>query len=153
MGSCEAFPRLDPKRRPQRRHRWRQPLLSLREARIIIDAAVAFSRDMKLRMTVVVLDETGKRELCGPYGRRIVSSRAFRQGKGLCIGHASPAHRSGVGARQDAADRYFGIMNIYPGEVYLVGGGMPLSIDNRLVGAVGVAGLPQASTTKPGKRE
>jgi uncharacterized protein GlcG (DUF336 family) len=40
-------------------------------------------------------------------------------------------------------DRYFGIMSMYPGKVYLVGGGVPLVVDDRLVGAVGIAGLPQ----------
>src|SRR6266568_3238641 len=39
-------------------------------------------------------------------------------------------------------DRYFGIMNLYGNKVYLVGGGMPLAVDGKLVGAVGVAGLP-----------
>jgi uncharacterized protein GlcG (DUF336 family) len=39
-------------------------------------------------------------------------------------------------------------MNMYPGEVYLVGGGVPLAIDNRLVGAVGVAGLPEGVDEK-----
>jgi uncharacterized protein GlcG (DUF336 family) len=45
-------------------------------------------------------------------------------------------------------DRYFGIMNMYPGEVYLVGGGVPLAVGSRLVGAVGVAGLPQGVDEK-----
>jgi uncharacterized protein GlcG (DUF336 family) len=45
-------------------------------------------------------------------------------------------------------DRYFGIMNMYPGEVYLVGGGLPLALGDRLVGAVGVAGLPQGVDEK-----
>ena len=34
-------------------------------------------------------------------------------------------------------------MNMYPGKVYLVGGGVPLIVDGKLVGGVGVAGLHQ----------
>jgi Haem-degrading len=34
--------------------------LSLREARVIIDGAVAYARDKKLTMTVVILDEEGQ---------------------------------------------------------------------------------------------
>jgi uncharacterized protein GlcG (DUF336 family) len=37
---------------------------------------------------------------------------------------------------------------MYPGQVYLVGGGVPLAIGGRLVGAVGVAGLPQGVDEK-----
>ena len=45
-------------------------------------------------------------------------------------------------------DRYFGIMNMYPGKIYLVGGGVPLAVDNHLVGGVGVAGLPEGVDEK-----
>ena len=42
----------------------------------------------------------------------------------------------------------FPFRNMYPGKVYLVGGGVPLTVDGRLVGAVGVAGLPQGVDEK-----
>jgi uncharacterized protein GlcG (DUF336 family) len=45
-------------------------------------------------------------------------------------------------------DRYFGIMNMYPGKIYLVGGGAPLAVDGKLVGGVGVAGLPEGVDEK-----
>src|SRR6266550_2837513 len=45
-------------------------------------------------------------------------------------------------------DRYFGIMNMYPGKIYLVGGGVPLALDGVLVGGVGVAGLPEGVDEK-----
>jgi uncharacterized protein GlcG (DUF336 family) len=44
---------------------------------------------------------------------------------------------------KDRPDRYFGIMAMYPGKMYLVGGGVPISSNGVLVGAAGVAGLPQ----------
>jgi len=31
-------------------------------------------------------------------------------------------------------DRYFGFMNMYPGKIYLVGGGVPLAAGGTLVG-------------------
>jgi len=40
-------------------------------------------------------------------------------------------------------DRYFGILNMYGNKIYLVGGGIPLVVDGKLVGAVGVAGSNQ----------
>jgi len=40
---------------------------------------------------------------------------------------------------------------MYPGKIYLVGGGVPLALDGRLVGAVGVAGLPEGVDEKAGR--
>jgi uncharacterized protein GlcG (DUF336 family) len=45
-------------------------------------------------------------------------------------------------------DRYFGIVNMYPGKIYLVGGGVPLAVEDRLIGGVGVAGLPEGVDEK-----
>ena len=39
---------------------------------------------------------------------------------------------------------------MYPGEVYLTGGGEPIAVDGQLVGAVGVAGLPEGVDEKAG---
>jgi uncharacterized protein GlcG (DUF336 family) len=39
-------------------------------------------------------------------------------------------------------------INMYPGKIYLVGGGVPLALDGVLVGGVGVAGLPQGVDEK-----
>ena len=39
-------------------------------------------------------------------------------------------------------------MNMYPGKIYLVGGGVPLAVDGQLVGGVGVAGLPEGVDEK-----
>jgi uncharacterized protein GlcG (DUF336 family) len=37
---------------------------------------------------------------------------------------------------------------MYPGKIYLVGGGVPLAVDGVLVGGVGVAGLPEGVDEK-----
>jgi uncharacterized protein GlcG (DUF336 family) len=47
-----------------------------------------------------------------------------------------------------ARKRYWGIMNMWPGQVYIVSGGLPLTVNNRLVGAVGVSGLPSGVDEK-----
>jgi uncharacterized protein GlcG (DUF336 family) len=39
-------------------------------------------------------------------------------------------------------------MAMYPGEVYAVGGGLPIAVDGKLVGAVGIAGLPEGVDEK-----
>jgi uncharacterized protein GlcG (DUF336 family) len=41
---------------------------------------------------------------------------------------------------ETSPNRYYSIMNMWPGQVYLTGGGVPLRVDGRIVGAVGVSG-------------
>ena len=47
-----------------------------------------------------------------------------------------------------APERFYGIMNMWPGQVYLVSGGLPVTVNNRLVGSVGVSGLPSGVDEK-----
>jgi uncharacterized protein GlcG (DUF336 family) len=122
--------------------------LSLSEARVIIDAAVAYAREQKLTMTVVVLDEEG--QLISADRMEGASFHLERFAKGKAYASLILRDRTETAAElaKTRPDRYFGIMNMYPGEVYLVGGGLPLAVGNRLVGSVGVAGLPQGVDEK-----
>jgi len=124
------------------------PLLSLAEARTIIDGALEFTRSQSLNMAIVVVDAAGNPVSADKMDGAAVSNMRFAEGKAF----ASAMLRQTTEALGELAktrpDRYFGIMNMYPGRVYLVGGGVPLVADGRLVGAVGVAGLPQGVDEK-----
>jgi len=122
--------------------------LSLREARVIIDGAVAYAREKKLRMTVVILDEEGQLISADRMEGASFHLERFAKGKAFTSLMLRDRTETAAELSKTRPDRYFGIMNMYPGEVYLVGGGVPLAIDNRLVGAVGVAGLPQGIDEK-----
>ena len=122
--------------------------LSLREARVIIDGAVAYAREKKLRMTVVILDEEGQLISADRMEGASFHLERFAKGKAFTALILRDRTETAAELSKSRPDRYFGIMNMYPGEVYLVGGGVPLAIDNRLVGAVGVAGLPQGIDEK-----
>lgn len=122
--------------------------LSLREARVIIDGAVAYARDKKLTMTVVILDEEGQLISMDRMEGASFHLERFAKGKAFASLILRDRTETAAELNKTRPDRYFGIMNMYPGEVYLVGGGLPLAIGNRLVGAVGVAGLPQGVDEK-----
>jgi uncharacterized protein GlcG (DUF336 family) len=124
--------------------------ISLAEARVIIEGAVAFARDANLRMSVVVLDQAANMVSSSRMDGAGVQNIHFAEGKA----YASAIFRQTTQALADIAktrpDRYFGIMNMYPGKVYLVGGGVPLGLDGQFFGAVGVAGLPEGVDEKAG---
>jgi uncharacterized protein GlcG (DUF336 family) len=122
--------------------------LSLQEARVIIDGAVAYARENKMQMTVVIVDDSG--QLISADRMENASFHLERFAKGKALASLILRDRTEVAAElaKSRPDRYFGIMNMYPGEVYLVGGGVPLAVGNRLVGAIGVAGLPQGVDEK-----
>jgi uncharacterized protein GlcG (DUF336 family) len=42
--------------------------------------------------------------------------------------------------REAAPERYYTTPSLFPGEVYYVGGGVPLERDGQVIGAIGVAG-------------
>jgi glc operon protein GlcG len=118
-------------------------LLSLPEARAIIDGAIAYSRGKNMLMGVAVVDVGGD----------IISADRMDEGSSRNVqfaaakAFASAMYRTTTEALSQLyktrPDRYFGITNMYGNKVYLVGGGVPLAVDGKLVGAVGVAGLPQ----------
>jgi len=124
--------------------------ISLAEAHAIIEAAIAFARDANLRMSVVVLDQAANVVSSSRMDGAGVQNILFAEGKA----YASAIFRQTTQALADIAktrpDRYFGIMNMYPGKVYLVGGGVPLGLDGQFFGAVGVAGLPEGVDEKAG---
>jgi uncharacterized protein GlcG (DUF336 family) len=118
-------------------------LISTADAHAIIEGAIAYAKERNVRMGVVVLDTSGDivagERMDGASGRNV----AFATGKA----YASVMYRTTTQALSELyktrPDRYFGIMNSYGSKVYLVGGGVPLAIDGKLVGAVGVAGLAE----------
>jgi glc operon protein GlcG len=118
-------------------------LLSLAEARAIIDGAIAYSQAKKMRMGVAIVDVGG--DLISGDRMDDASSRNVRFAEAKAFASAMYRQTTEVLGElyKTRPDRYFGIMNMYGNKVYLVGGGVPIALDGKLVGAVGVAGLPQ----------
>jgi glc operon protein GlcG len=127
------------------------PLITLAQARAIIDGAVGFARAQNRVMAAVVVDQSGNVISADRMDGSSISNTHLAEGKAL----ASALFRQTTQALGELAktrpDRYFGIMNMYPGRVYLVGGGVPLVMDGRVIGAVGVAGLPEGVDEMAGR--
>jgi uncharacterized protein GlcG (DUF336 family) len=126
-------------------------LISVAEARAIIEGAIAYAREKNTRMGVAVLDTSGEmvagERMEGASGRNI----HFAEAKAF----AAVMYRTTTQALSELyktrPDRYFGIMNMYGNKVYLVGGGVPIAVDGKLIGAVGVAGLAEFEDERAGR--
>jgi glc operon protein GlcG len=126
-------------------------LISVAEAHAIIDGATAYAHEKGWRMGAVVLDTSGDivagERMDGASGRNV----KFAEAKA----YASIMYRTTTQALSELyksrPDRYFGIMNMYGNKVYLVGGGEPIALDGKLIGAVGVAGLPEFEDERAGR--
>jgi uncharacterized protein GlcG (DUF336 family) len=124
------------------------PSISLAEARAIIDGATAFAREGNMRMAVVVVDQSGNIVSGDRMDGAALQNIRFAEGKAFASALYRQTTEDMAALYKTRPDRYFGIINMYPGKIYLVGGGVPLAIDGKLVGGVGVAGLPEGVDEK-----
>ena len=125
------------------------PSISLAEARVIIEAAVVYARDVaKLSMAVAVVDAAGNVVSADRMDGSALQNIRFAEGKAFAAALYRQSTDELAALYKTRPDRFFGINNMYPGKIYLVGGGLPLVVDGRLVGGVGVAGLPEGIDEK-----
>ena len=124
------------------------PLLSLAEARTIVEGAIAFTREQNLRMAVVVVDHAGNVISSDRMDGAALQNIRFAKGKAFASALYRQTTQTLGELYKTRPDRYFGIMNMYPGKIYLVGGGVPLALEGAVIGGVGVAGLPEGVDEK-----
>jgi glc operon protein GlcG len=119
------------------------PVLTLAEARVIMEGAMGFARARGLAMSIAVVDSGGT----------LISQDRMDGGSILGVHGAQGKAMAALVLRRPTAeigdwpqnepDRWFGLMNMFPGQVYLAPGGVPLRVNGVVVGAVGVSGLPR----------
>lgn len=124
------------------------PSISLAEARAIIEAAIAYARDAKLSMAVAVVDAAGNVVSADRMDGTGLQNIRFAEGKAFAAALYRQTTDELAALYKTRPDRFFGINNMYPGKIYLVGGGPPLVADGKLAGGVGVAGLPEGIDEK-----
>jgi glc operon protein GlcG len=119
------------------------PAISLAEARSIIGGAIAFARANDFRLAVAVVDPSGAVVSLDTMDGVRANDTLGAEGKAFAAAVFRQTTQELSELYKSRPDRFFGILNMYPGKVYLVGGGVPLVRDGKLVGGVGVAGLHQ----------
>jgi glc operon protein GlcG len=127
------------------------PSITLAEARMIIDGAIAYARQRNVLMAVIVVDASGNPVSSDRMDGVSANNVLYAQGKAYASALQRQTTQTLSELAKDRPDRYFGILNMFPGKIYLVGGGVPLISNGVLVGAVGVAGLAQYEDEAAGR--
>jgi uncharacterized protein GlcG (DUF336 family) len=122
------------------------PLITLAEARVIIDG-----RQRNVLMAVTVVDAAGNPVSSDRMDGVSANNALYAQGKAFASALQRQTTQTLSELAKDRPDRYFGIMTMYPGKMYLVGGGVPIISNGVLVGSVGVAGLAQYEDEAAGR--
>jgi uncharacterized protein GlcG (DUF336 family) len=127
------------------------PPITLAEARMIIDGAIAYARQRSVLMAVTVVDAAGNPVSSDRMDGVSANNVTYAEGKAFASALQRQTTQTLSELAKDRPDRYFGIMAMYPGKMYLVGGGVPIISNGMLVGAVGVAGLAQYEDEAAGR--
>jgi glc operon protein GlcG len=120
-----------------------RPTLSTDASRVMIDSAVAEARSMSVPVTLVVVDESGvTKEMVRMDGAPLVSVQTAlnKAYAAAAIGMPPDDFYSAIES-DGAAVAEFGTR---PG-LALIAGGLPVVVDGRVAGAVGVAGAMTAA--------
>lgn len=124
------------------------PSITRAEARAIIEATIAFAEAQRMHMAVAVCDAAGHLVSADRMDGAALQNICFAEGKAFASALYRQRTDDLAALYKTRPDRYFGIISMYPEKIYLVGGGVPLAVDGRCVGGVGVAGLPEGVDEK-----
>jgi uncharacterized protein GlcG (DUF336 family) len=150
-GLVQAAPATVPAPVPAPASRLPAPSITLAEARMIIDGAIAYARERNVLMAVMVVDAAGNAIASERMDGVSANNMFYAEGKAFAAALQRQTTEQLSQLVKDRPDRYFGIMTMYPGKMYLVGGGEPIIANGVLVGAVGVAGLAQYEDEAAGR--
>jgi uncharacterized protein GlcG (DUF336 family) len=114
--------------------------ISLAEARTIIEAGLARARELGQRVAIAVVDEAGNPISLDKMDGAALYRDRFAVGKAFAAVLTQQPTTEAMKLEQTAPERFYGMLNLFPERIYLLSGGVPLRVDGRIVGAVGVAG-------------
>lgn len=114
--------------------------LTLAEARTIIDAGLERARALQQTVAIAVVDAAGNPISLDRMDGVALHRDRFATGKALAAVLMRMPTEQSAKLRETAPERYFGVIGLFPGQIYVQPGGLPLLRDGQVVGGVGVAG-------------
>jgi uncharacterized protein GlcG (DUF336 family) len=115
-------------------------VLTLEEARVIIEAAKAVVKADNGRAAIAVVDFNGNLVSFDSMDGTPRTSARFALGKAVGAASLQQTTAESADQLQTNPQRFHSALSILGGEVMLIPGGFPLIVDNVIIGAVGSAG-------------
>ncbi len=114
-------------------------MIALEKAKIALKASENKARELGIAVTTVIVDEHGsiiavsRMDGAIPISPRFAYSKAFTSAN---LGMPS----EGLGAYACEGKPYFGINTLFGGELTAIAGGLPVKVEDKIIGAIGVGG-------------
>lgn len=114
--------------------------ITRREARTLIDAAAVKAEELGQKVAIAVIDASGRVVSVDQLDGAKLHRDRMAKGKALAAIVLGENTHEAKEMQKTKPTRYHGLIGMFPGEIYISGGGVLLEVDGEIVGAIGIAG-------------
>lgn len=114
--------------------------LTLREARTLIDTAAEKAMELGQKAAIAVVDASGRLVSLDQMDGALPSRDRMAKGKAIAAITLGQNTHEALDLLETKPQRYHGLIGMFPGEIYISGGGVLLEANGEIVGAIGIAG-------------
>lgn len=114
--------------------------LTRKEARVLIDTAAEKAIELEQKAAIAVVDASGRLISLDQLDGALPNRDRMAKGKAFAAITLGQNTHEVLDLLETKPTRYHGLVGMFPGEIYISGGGVLLEADGKIVGAIGIAG-------------
>lgn len=114
--------------------------LTRKEARVLIDTAAEKAVELEQKPAIAVVDASGRLVSLDQLDGALHNRDRMAKGKAMAAITLGQNTHDALDLLDTKPTRYHGLIGMFPGEIYISGGGVLLVVDGEIVGAIGIAG-------------
>ena len=114
-------------------------MITVSKAMEAIEASEKKAQEIGITVTTVIVDEHGTLVACRKMDGALLISPRFAYAKAFTSANVKIA-TADLNAGSEPGKPYYGLTSIFAGELSVIGGGIPIKQNNKVIGAIGVGG-------------
>jgi len=114
--------------------------LTSKEARVLIDTAAEKAVELGQKPAIAVVDASGRLVSLDQLDGALHNRDRMAKGKAMAAITLGQNTHDALDLLDTKPTRYHGLIGMFPGEIYISGGGVLLEANGEVVGAIGIAG-------------